>query len=294
MVLFVYNRDSVPVGEDLYLEVQFNDSAGNPKDADATPSFQIEDGAGQIVYIRTTNSVSRLSLGRYRYKLTVPDGYVPGTWNDIWQGTLDGYAITATFDFLVDSQGKIEATGTIVEPDSELGDDDSVAYSQEEIKNINVLLKLLKSKLRNNAFTPAGDPCNVFADDDLINFLCSSLSEFNMTPTITGFGFDDSTTVTLFADILTQGAMLIAWTGMAVIESGREFTITDQGVIVQPPPVSSTITGMISAHLSDYRAKLKEIKRNLRPGPLGMGAGSILVQNPSLRRLRHRRENRII
>lgn len=294
MAQFVYQRDSVPVGEKILLDVQFRDSAGNSKDADATPTLQVLDGAGQTVVAETSQSISRLGLGFYRYELTVPSGYVPGIWNDTWVGLIDGYQITATFDFLVNSEGSIDAVGTIVEPDSELGDDDSAEFTQAEIKNINVLLKVLKSRLRNNAFTPSGNACNVFADEDLINFLCTSLSEFNMTPTITGFTFEDSIVVSMFSDIITQGAMLIAWSGQAILESGREFTITDNGVVVQPPPVSSTISAQISAHLSDYRAKLKEIKRNLRPGPLGLGAGSILVSHPGVRRLRHRRENRLL
>lgn len=295
MVQFVYDRSAVPVGEDLKLEVQFSDAAGNSKDADSTPTIEITDGAGQVVLAQTSQSVERLGLGHYRYQLTAPEGYITGIWNDIWRGTLDGYSIVNIFDFLVNSQGKINAIETIVEPDSELGDDDSVPYTQDEIKNINVLLKLLKSRLRNNAFTPAGDPCNVFADEDLINFLCASLSEFNMTPTITGFTFADPNTSTLFADILTQGAMLIAWSGQAILEAGREFSLVDSGVQINPPPVSSTINTQYQANLTDYRAKLTRIKVNLRPSPRGLGAGNILAsRNPKILQLRHRSENRII
>lgn len=294
MVQYVYQRDTVPVGEKLKLEIQFNDSAGNAKDADATPNIQIRDAVGTTAFVQTTSGVTRIGLGHYRYELTVPDGYISGVWNDIWRGSLDGYAITNIFDFRVDSKGDIQAVGTIVEPDSVLGDDVVDNWNQAEIKNLNILLRMLKARLRNNAYDASGNPCNVFADNDLITFLCASLSEFNMTPTLTSYTFEDINTSTLFADVLTQGAMLVAWSGQAILESGREFTITDNGVVVQPPPVSSTINTQYSANLADYRSKLKEIKRNLRPSAVGMGAGSILTSNPSVRRLRHLAERRII
>lgn len=294
MPQFVYLRDAVPVGEVLKLEVQFYDSAGNFKDTDSTPTVEILDASNAVVRAASTTDVIRIGLGLYQLELTVPSGFDEGVWNDIWTADTDGYELISVFDFTVNSAGTAEAVGTTVEPDLELGDEPVLEYTQIEIKHINILLKILKSKLRNNAFKPDGTICNVFDDEDLITFLCSSLSEFNMTPTLTGYTFADVNVVALFSDILTQGAMLIAWGAQAVLEAGREFTITDNGVVVQPPPVSTTINTHITAHLADYRSKLREIKRNLRPGPLGMGAGSILVASPAARRLRHRRENQII
>lgn len=294
MARFTYLRDSVPVGEVIRLETQFTDSAGNPKDADNTPTIRITDAAATVVLATTSQLVVRTGLGRYRYEFTVPDSYTSGTWNDRWIGTVDGYQLTATFDFHVDSRGEIEAITTVPEPDMELGDEVLNVFSQEEIRGINILLKMLNSKLRNIAFKPDGTRCDVFSQDDLIMFICAALSEFNATPTITDFIFSDLAVYTTFADVITTGAMLQAWAGQAILEAGKEWTITDNGVTVTPPPVSSSITNIYNAQLADYRAKLKEIKRNLRPSPRGMGAGSILVNNPALRRLRHRRENRII
>lgn len=295
MANFTYSRQSVPVGETITLEAQFRDGAGNPKDTDTSfPSIRILDASGTEAVASTTSGMVRTGIGRYKYDFIIPTGLTEGIWNDLWAGAVDGYTLSTTFDFLVNSVGTVEAVGSIVDPGVEIGDAPEAVFSREETKNINILLRILKARIQNNAFTPSGDPCNVFSDDDLVSFLCSSLAEFNSTPTITGYGFDNGLMATTFSDILTQGAYLIAMAAIATIEAGREFTLNDNGVTINPPPVSSTITSLHSTLLSDYRAKLKEIKRNHRPAPLGMGAGSILVVNPIHKRLRHLRERAII
>lgn len=294
MANFVYTRESVPVGESVQLEVQFGDSAGNPKDADSFPTIEITDAATSDVITSTSSNVTRKGIGRYSYMFIVPDGYTSGLWNDTWAGTVDGYSLTATFDFLVNSVGSITAVGTTVEPLPEIGDAPVYSFSREATNNINILLKMLDSKILNIKYDENGSLCPVFSKDDLVAYLCASLSEFNATPTITAYDFDNRLTSTVWADILTQGAYIIGLAAKAVHEAGREFSLNDNGVTVNPPPVSSTMTSIYNAQLSDYRSKLKEIKRNHRPGPYGMGAGSILVASPQYRRLRHLRERRII
>lgn len=291
-----YQRDAVPLGGHIYLEVQFSDSAGNPKDADIIPTVSITDAATAEVRADSSSGVLRIAKGRYRLDYTVPDGFVAGMWNDIWSATLDGYSISNTFDFTVNPAGSIEAVGSSVpETTYSLSDEDlSFYFSNDEIRGILLLRKTLKTRLRTVAYKPDGTPCPAMDDDTLNQLLCAALSEFNATPTLTSFSFADNIIQTLAHDIITQGAMLGAWAGQAVIEAGFEFTVNDSGVTVQPPPVSSTISTMYNAQLSDYRSKLKEIKRNLRPGPMGLGAGSILVVNPVVRRLRHLRERRIL
>jgi hypothetical protein len=295
MANFVYSRQAVPVGETITLEAQFRDAAGNPKDTDATfPTITVADAASAEVLAVTSSNILRSGIGRYRYNFIIPTGFSQGLWNDSWSGAVDGYTLSTTFDFLVNSVGSVEAVGSIVDPGIEIGDLPEVSFSRDETKNINILLRILKARIQNNAFTPSGDPCNVFSDDDLVSFLCASLSEFNSTPTITNYGFDSLLVSTTFSDIISQGSYLIAMSAIATIEAGREFTLNDNGVTINPPPVSSTITSIHSTLLSDYRAKLKEIKRNHRPAPIGMGAGSILVVNPIHKRLRHLRERQII
>jgi hypothetical protein len=291
----IYDRSAVPVGEKIILEAQFKDSAGNVKDTTAFPTIQILDAASAVAQSTTTSGVSRTAIGRYRFDFIVPDGYTEGLWNDRWTGIMDGYTIVDVFSFTVNSAGSVEVTGSSIPTVLYDLDDPEILepFTQEEIKGILRLRKYLKARLRSTAFKPDGTACPVFSNDQLDLFLCSALSEFNATPTLTAFGFDAKFMQTVAADILTQGAMLIAWAGQAVIEAGFEWTVNDNGVTYNPPPVSSTITGLYSTQLSDYRAKLKEIKRNIRPGPLGLGAGSILVVSPLVRRLRHLRERRI-
>lgn len=297
MSRYTYNRDAVPVGEEIRLDIQLTDVAGTAKDGDTTPSLAIFDASDIAVRALSTTNVTWIGTGRYRLEFTIPDGYTSGVWTDVWTATIDGYSLNATFNFSVNSAGKIEAVGTVIDPEIEIGDDpwpSLVEFSQEAKANINVLLKMLKSRLRSTAFKPDGSKCDVFSNDDLFQFLCVALAEFNLTPTITGYTFDDYFVRTLFADILTQGAMLHTWSGQAILESGREFSFNDNGVALQPPPVSSTITQLFNAHLADYRAKMREAKHNLRPAPLGMSAGSLFARNPQTARLRHRKEGQIL
>lgn len=296
MSTIYYQRDAVPVGEKIRLEVLFKDSAENPKDTDSTPTIEIQDAASAEVLAATSNGVIRTAKGRYRYELIVPSSFMSGIWNDIWRGTMDGYDLIDVFDFTVNSQGTIETTGASV-PETEYTLDDeeiSYEYTQEEIRGILILRGMLKNRLRSTQYKPDGSTCPIFSNELLNTFLCAALAELNATPTLTTYSFADNVIQTLAADLMTQGAMLIAWSSQAIIEAGFELTVNDNGVTVNPPPVSSTITTMYNTQLSDYRAKLKEFKRNHRPGPVGMGAGSLLVINPVYRRLRHRRENRLI
>lgn len=296
MANFFYNRAAVPLTEQIQLEVQFKDSAGNPKDTDSFPVVEITDAATVVVQPATDSGVIRLAVGRYRFDFTVPMGYTVGIWNDRWQAQMDGYVIDNMFDFNVTSVGSVEETGISVPPvHYELTDPDlEPVYTQEEIKGILLLRGLLKARLRSTAFKPDGTPCPVFSDEVLLQALRASLSELNATPTITGFTFADLIIQDLASDLITQGAMLICWSGQAIIEAGFEFTVNDNGVTVNPPPVSASINTQYSANLSDYRAKLKEFKRNLRPGGRAMLAGGLLGLNPRVLALRHRKQNRLI
>lgn len=294
MSQYIYTRKSVPIGEKIRLEVQFADSAGNPKDTDSLPTLEVTDAATASVLASTASGIARIGMGRYRYELDIPTGFVSGLWNDGWLGAVDGYTLSATFDFLVNSIGTISAVGNIVEPEPQIGDEPELLFSREEIKGINMLLKILKSRILNIRYDQNGNLCPVFGNDDLVGYLCASLAEFNATPAITGYSFDNQLIPTIWADVITQGAYLIGMVAKSVHEAGREFVLNDNGVTVNPPPVSSTIMSAYNAQLTDYRAKLKEIKRNHRSRPFGVGAGSILVVNPITRRYRHRRENIII
>jgi len=296
-VAIPYDRSAVPVGSSVRLEVQFKDSAGNSKDAQATPTFEVQDASNAVVLAASATGVTRTAKGRYRYEYTIPTGYVSGIWNDIWVGTVDGYQLTEVFNFTVNSVGSIESTGSsIPEADYTLDDDDlEYDYTQEEIQGILLLRGMLKKRLRSTIYNTEGSSCPIFSNDLLLSFLCASLSELNATPAFTTYSFADNVIQTLAVDLMTQGALLVAWSSQAIIEAGFELTVNDNGVTVNPPPVSTTMTGLYTTQLTEYRAKLKEFKRNHRASARGLSAGNLLNgRNFRVRRLRHRKELRLI
>lgn len=295
MVTF-YQRDAVPVTESIRLEVVFADSAGIVKDTDTTPTIELIDAASVATLVPTSTGVVRTGTGHYRYEYLVPDGYTEGIWNDVWRATMDGYDLIDVFNFTVNSVGSIAQAGASV-PDTTYSLDDAeieYEYTQDEIKGILLLRGLLKKRLRSAVFKPDGSSCPIFSDDLLNTFLCAALSELNATPSFTTYTFADNVIQTLAADLMTQGAMLVAWSSQAIIEAGFELTVSDDGVTVNPPPVHSAIMTMYSTGLADYRSKLKEFKRNHRPNSLGLSAGAFLRgRNPRIMADRHRRFGRI-
>jgi len=105
----------------------------------------------------------------------------------------------------------------------------------------------------------------------------------------------DSDFVDQFLEILVEGATLYALTSKALIERGREFSITDNGINFVPPTVSELMMTQSNTLLTHYWDKLKMIKASLRPNPKGIGLFSMSSGfNPAVRRLRHLRERRII
>lgn len=133
--------------------------------------------------------------------------------------------------------------------------------------------------------------CYAFSDDEIDMYLESSLWAFNARPTFTAFLWDNLQERWL--DIISKGAVIWALYAQGLIEAGREFTVTDNGISFSPPPVSDKLHSYAAALLSHYDAQLAEIKQNFRPIPAAVGIFSVLDISPSLRRLRHLREKRI-
>lgn len=292
---FFYDRSAVPVGQIIDLDVQFTDAAGYSRDADFTPSVRIEDADDVVIRASSSDDVERVGLGLYRLSFEVPDGYAEGIWNDEWTGVVDGYAAIATFAFVVNSISTIATVNTTApSPDAAIGDDPDIEYTQAEIQGINILLDGLEARLRNQSVAPDGTPCPVVPIDELARYLRLSLSEFNSYPTFTAYVFSDRLVYGMFADIIIEGAFLQALSAVAILSAGQELVVTDNGVTLTPPPVSATINTVLSSRQSLYLEKLKNAKRNIRPAPLGMGAGRIAGNSPQVLRLRHRKEGQII
>jgi len=287
-------------GRAVELYVRFLDAAGNPVNADATPRVEITDSVGTIQKSLTNIGVSLaddpgLYLFSYTIPLTAPDGY----WSDRWVAVIGNETVTTTFDFQVLSAGTMQEAE---EPNHEPGDDVDFKFCKEEVAGINKLLKILKKRLKSSGVRKVPDgaggfidePCNIFSDTELICFLINSLSEFNQIPHFTSFTFADQVICERFLDVLVQGAVLLALAAQALIEKGREFSISDNGVTYQPPAVSDILNTQYSTQLADYKEKLKFIKANIKPAPVALGTFRVTSINPNFLRLRHLRQRQIL
>lgn len=290
--------ETIDVSEMVNLTVQFKDSSGNPVDTDITPQVSIVQPSGNILLAPTSAGVNRLDVGKYSYVFSVPLLGPYGTYNDIWSGYVSGNYVEATLSFVV-----IHTDIPSINSDgySKIGDDPGFHYSQTAIQNINKLIKMLKSRLNSAGKIPGKDEfgntvyydCDIFSVEQLVNFLSMALSYFNSVPYFTYFTFDDSTFIAQFGEMLVQGAALYALASQALIEKGRDFNISDNGITYTPATMADLLQSQYSGELSIYWDQLKYIKNSMRPAALGMGSWTIQTVHPSFRRLRHLRSRRL-
>jgi len=294
-------------GSTIELKIQYFDGAGNAANTDAIPEVRITDSNGDVIVPSSNVEVQKLDVGLYAYYYDVQTGDAEGLWEDNWHAEINGVGISNAFSFLVLDEGDLSAvTGNV-----RLGDDVDFDFSQEELSGINTLLKYLKARLRSDGRKPKRDEfgafisdgygsilyeeCNVFSDEILACFLCSSLSEFNMIPFFTSYTFADPVIQTLFSAAIVEGAYVFALASQSLLEKGRDFTISDGGVSYQPPALGDFLSSHYGTWLSSHRERLKFIKNNIRPGPIGYGTFTNLASGaPAFTRLRHLRSRRII
>jgi len=298
-------RNKAIRGQDVVLSIQYYGIDGLPTNTDSTPEITLKDLQGTTVLGPTSLGVSRVDTGLYNYTYTVPKLADKGNWSDTWSATVSGINVQNVFQFLVVDEASSTA-GTI-----RLGDDVAFDFNDAEILGINTLLKFLKARLRNDGKKPVRDQfgaivydaygdivteeCNVFSDDLLVCFLCQALSEFNMVPFFTSYTFADELIYKLFAAALTEGAYVFATASQALVEKGRDFTISDGGLSYQPPMLGDFLQSHYGTWLTSYRERLKFIKNSIRPGPKSFGTYSNLSSGaPAFTRLRHARSRRII
>lgn len=290
-------------GQTIELYVRFTDTAGNPVNADSTsvtPTVAIYNPDSTLRQAATNVGVSLTDdTGLYKFSYEIPLTGDDGYWTDSWSMKVGNEDITGEFEFLVISDGTVKAS---TEPEFTAGDSVDWDYNKDEVNGINILLKVLKSKLKNDGTRKVPDgsggfidsSCSVFTDDELICFLANSLSSFNQYPHTTSFLFSDSQIYDLYIDIITQGAQLVALAAQALIEKGREFSINDNGVTFQPPQVASVLESQYNAQLADYKEKLKMIKFSLKPSPRSVGSWRVTAVSPAFRKLRHLRARQIV
>lgn len=285
-------------GNQVALDVTFYNTSGVVADTDAFPSVQIVQPSGNVIVPTTTAGVYRTSTGLYGYTFEVGTFPQVGIWRDIWTGAVSGdirvqenmFAVYITQTPAINSDGYVH-----------LGDDPGFNYSQVAIQNINLLLKELKARLNSRGIHVSTDEfgnkiytdCDIFTTDQLVTFLVTSMQMFNETPAFTYFTFDDTPIINTFSGILVQGASLIALSSQALIERGREMTITDSSVSYTPPTLSDILSTQWSTEFTNWNERVKMIKFNMKPAPIGLGIMGPMSSSPQAARLRLLRARRI-
>lgn len=282
------------------LTVKFKDGNGNLINTDTFPQVSIVSPTGLIVLSSTSQGVGQISTGQYNYIFQAPIDGPFGVWNDVWTATINGFPISSTFSFVIAHTDlpSINSDGYL-----KLGDDPGFQYSQAAIFNINKLLKMMKARLNSSGKAKSLDAygnvtyvdCDIFSVDLLVSFLAMSLNKFNTTPYFTNFTFEDSHFFANFSEVIAEGAVVFAMASQALIERGREFTLSDQGIQFTPPTVSELLNTQFNTEITHMWDQVKMIKASMRPGPLGLGVfGMTSSMNPAWKRLQHLRERRII
>jgi len=292
----------IDVNSTVQLVAQFTNQAGAPVNLDSYPTVSIVAPSGLVTLTATTAGVMQLDVGKYQFNFLVPFNGPYGVWNDIWQGIYNGVQLANSFEFVVvntDVPRVINSDGYIA-----LGDDPGFNFSQLAIRNINKVVKTVKARLNNNGLSQSTDQygniiyvnCDIFSNDMLVTFVVNSLSEFNQTPYFTFFTWEDTQIINEFHAILADGAVLSALASQALIERGREYSITDNGVAFTPPSVAEMLNTQWNTMLTQFYDKLKYIKNSMRGAPRGLGTLTIAsagAQNPQFQRLRHLRARQI-
>lgn len=281
----------------IQLLSKFHDASGNLSDLDLFPSISLIQPSGAVYMQSTSSGVFHLSTGVYGFDFDIPYTVDFGTWADRWIGQLNGFSVQAEFNFVIQTS----QIPTLPSDGYEyLGQDPGFLYSQAAIHNINILLKGLKNRLKSTGKAATKDEfgnqifadCDIFSTDQLVTFLATALSAFNMIPTFTEFTFEDSEIIRVFYAVIIQHAVLSALSAQQLIEKGREFGLTDNGVAFSPAGVSETLGTQFSAELGNWTDLISKIKMQMKP--IGRGISSYAaLGSPRLRILRTVRSRQI-
>ena len=299
------NRNKAIRGEKVNLSIQYFGPDGLEMDAEDGPSIKILNPDGDIIIATTESGIQRADTGLYVYSYNVGSDTDKGLWTDVWSATVDGIILSNEFKFLVTDEA------SAVSGSARLGDDVDFDFSESELEGLNVLLKHLKARLRSDGKKPSRDKygafitdgygelvmedCNVFSDEILACFLSASLSEFNMIPFFSSFSFADQIIHKTFSHAIVEGAYILALSSQALVEKGRDFTISDGGISYQPPALGDFLNSHYQSFMQSYRERLKFIKNSIRPNPTSFGTFTNLSSGaPAFVRLRHLRSRKII
>jgi hypothetical protein len=281
------------------LKARFTGPDGVDTDLDSFPTVTIIQPGGGVAIGPTSAGVMRLAVGEYQFNYCV--GLYPplGTWRDVWQGLIQGYQVIGEFTFTTFTT---QLPGINTDAERHLGDDPGYSFDQVSICNINNVLKSLRARLKARGKARRTDEfgnaiykdCDVFTVDELVAFICQSLSSFNEIPTLTFFSWTDTPIIEQFHDIFVQGALYLALGAQALIERGREFNINDNGIGFTPPAISELLNTQYAKEMESWEKKAAAIKKNMVPSAIGLGTMSFVAgASPQIRRLRVLRERQI-
>jgi len=299
MVTYRSRGENVGQTEVIRLRAQFRGADGELTDLDSIPTITIEEPSGNVLLAATSTGISRLSTGTYQYNYTIPYNATFGVYSDSWSGTLNGFTVSGSFNFVVQNT-QLPAINT--DGYAHLGDDPGFNYSQTAINNINLLLKTLRARLDSRGKAKSVDEygnvtyidCDIYSVDQLVSFLADSITLFNEIPYFTSYTFDDTDFIAQFHNVLVQGATLMALASKALLERGREFTMTDNSLSYNPPSVSELLSSQHGSELTNHAEKIKYIKNSMRPSPTGLGTITISTsRSPAIAKLRHLRARRL-
>jgi hypothetical protein len=296
MTTIVNRGSNVQPTQSIQLTAKFYKN-GVLADLDSFPQISIIQPNGMVVISNSSIGVFRLSVGIYSFLFEVPFTTSLGVWVDHWVGQMSGQNIVQEFNFIVElsQMPAVNTDGYVA-----LGDQPSFAYSQIAIQNINMLMLAVKTRLSSSGLAKTTDAsgnvtyqnCDIFSVEQLTVFIAGALSAFNQIPTFTAFTFESTEILTIFFEVIVQHAVIWALASKQMVEKGREFTITDNGVAWSPPGVSEVLGSQFNAELGNWYDKVKLIKQNMKSSPLAISLGSAMG-SPRLRILRNLRSRQI-
>lgn len=228
--------------EAIYTE--FKDVNGNRVDptTGTLPTITVYDVNGNFVADKVNGTLNHYtvstkeSTGLWYYIITLPDDALPGYYSAWWEATLDQGVVTQDIPQVF-----------------------RVMQRQVAIKEA-VVIQLARDKLLMN-FGDLGAR-NKFEDDSAMRtYAQSSLDNFNFTPPLlTGFTFADIPEA--YFSLLSDGTMIYALIGLEVLEAGKHFSYSDNGISLTRDRSTKyhSIWGQL---LTNYFAQLIAIKKQL-------------------------------
>jgi hypothetical protein len=299
MVLLKSRGEIVFPTEGISIKSLWYGPDGTLADLDAYPQVNIQQPSGNVALEFTSAGVYRVSVGVYAYDFITGINVNYGVWTDTWRGYRSGNLLYQQYNFMV-NYDQMPAMNT--DGYAHLGDDVAYNFSQTAIYNINKLIKAMRARLNSRGKIKVkdsyGNPmyvdCDIYTVEQMVEFLMDALSDFNSIPHFTDFTYESTDFLQTFGAIIVQRAVISAMASKALIERGRELSITDSGINFTPPGISELLNSEFSTELSSWWTKVELIKKNMKPISLGLGTLSGLNSpSPAVMRLRHLRQRRL-